>query len=184
MKALKPFEIAFVGLSNGIHEYSFLLDDEFLSCFEKTELVRAKLNGTLLLHKKNNMLDLEFVIEGDLELDCDRCLEPFWHHMDMRKMLYVKFGDKHEEQSDEVIIIPSAESHIDVAQFFYEFIILGLPGKRVHPGGKLKQNNCDAKILNQLKQYLTDKDKITKEDSTREKPADSRWDALKDLKFN
>jgi len=184
LKALKPFEIAFVGLSNGVHEFSFELNDAFFSCFTDSEVTKADLAATLIMHKKNNMLDLEFLVKGKLELTCDRCLENFWHQMDLHKMLYIKFGERFEEQSDDVIIIPSTESHIDVAQYFYEFVILELPGKRIHPGGKNKEDNCDAGIIEQLEKYLSENKEKAKENKQDDSPTDSRWDALKNLKFN
>jgi len=184
LKALKPFEIAFVGLSNGLHEFTFELKDVFFSCFADSEITKADLTATLIMHKKNNMLDLEFLVKGKLELNCDRCLETFWYQMDLQKMLYVKFGEKFEEQSDDVIIIPSTESHIDVAQYFYEFVVLGLPGKRIHPGGSIKEDHCDAGVIEQLEKYMSDRQEKDKKDKQENSPTDSRWDALKNLKFN
>jgi len=184
LKALKPFEIAFVGLSNGVHEFSFELNDSFFSCFAHSEVTKADLAATLIMHKKNNMLDLEFQVKGNLELTCDRCLENFWYQMDLQRMLYIKFGDRFEEQSDDVIIIPSTESHIDVAQYFFEFVVLGLPAKRIHPGGKNKEDKCDAGVIEQLEKYMSDKKEKDKKDKQENSPTDSRWDALKNLKFN
>ncbi|MFN3555187.1 MAG: YceD family protein [Bacteroidales bacterium] len=181
MKTLKPFEIAFVGLSTGVHEFSFDLNDDFFSFFEGSEISRAALKGTLILLKKNNMLDLEFIVEGKVELNCDRCLDPYWQSIEVKQMLYVKFGDRFEEQSDEVVIIPSTESHLEVAQYFYEYIILSLPGKRIHPGGPAPEDNCDAQSLAQLEKYLSDN---PSKENQEDKPADSRWDALNNLKFN
>jgi uncharacterized protein len=184
LKALKPFEIAFVGLSNGLHEFTFELNDAFFSCFADSEVSKADLTATLVMHKKNNMLDLEFLVKGKLELTCDRCLENYWYQMDLQKMLYIKFGERFEEQSDDVIIIPSTESHIDVAQYFFEFVVLGLPAKRVHQGGKNKEDNCDADVIEQLEKYSTDNKNKAKENKQDNSPVDSRWDALKNLKFN
>ena len=184
MKALKPFEIAFVGLSSGVHEFTYELNDAFFSCYADSEVTKANLAATLIMHKKNNMLDLEFLVKGKLELNCDRCLEAFWYQMDLHKMLYIKFGDRFEEQSDDVIIIPSTESHIDVAQYFYEFVVLGLPGKRVHPGGKNKEDNCDTGVIEQLEKYKSDNKEKAKQNKQDDSPTDSRWDALKNLKFN
>lgn len=184
MKALKPFDIAFVGLPNGVHEFLFELNDEFFACFSDSEITHARLNARFILYKKNNMLDLEFFIQGKVELGCDRCMEEYWQELDIHKMLYVKFGDKYEEQSDDVIIIPSTESHFDISQYVYEFVVLGLPAKRVHPGGNKKEDNCDPGIIEQLDEYITfgkNKGNKKEKDGT---STDSRWDALKNLKFN
>ncbi len=182
MKALKPFNIAFVGLSGGKHEFSFELDDDFFACFDDTEIVKARLTGKLILNKKSNMIDLDFYIDGQVELECDRCLEPFWHTLNLHRTLYVKFGDRREEQSDEVTIIPATESHIDVAQYFYEFIALGLPLRKVHGDNETGTPLCDPEVLSQLEKYMPGKGE--KENNKDGKPSDSRWDALKNIKFN
>ncbi len=182
MKALKPFNIAFVGLSGGEHEFGFELDDDFFACFEGAEIVNARLKGTLVLNKKTNMMDLDFYVTGEVEQECDRCLESFWQTMDIHKTLYVKFGDHHEEQDDDIIIIPATESHIDVAQYFYEFITLGLPVRRVHKDDETGKPTCDPEIINQLEKYMPQKGGNA--ENKDEKPTDARWDALKNIKFN
>lgn len=184
MKVLKPFDIAFVGLSNGKHEFAFDLNDDFFDCFESSEINSAELKGRLIMHKKSNMLDLEFFINGTAELQCDRCLENFRGHLDIHQMLYIKFGDRHEEQSDEVIIIPATQSHIDVAQYFYEFSILGLPAKKTHPQTVSGEPGCSAEILSQLEKYMSGSPDKNKKAGNADQPTDSRWDALKGLKFN
>ena len=184
MKALKPFDIAFVGLSNGKHEFTFDLNNDFFNCFENSEISLAELKGKLILHKKSNMLDLEFYIHGNAEVECDRCMDHFWCPVNIHRILYIKFGDRHDEQSDEVIIIPSTESHIDVAQYFYEFTILGLPAKKTHPQLASGEEGCNAETLKQLEKYLTDSKNRNKKGENADQPTDSRWDALKGLKFN
>jgi uncharacterized protein len=183
VKALKPFNIAFVGLSSGEHEFLFELNDEFFACFEDSQITKADLKGKLVLDKKSNMLDLYFTITGKVWVECHRCLEPFWYNMDATHMLYVKFGERKEEQSDEVIIISSSDSHIDVSQFFYEFTMLGLPARIVHEENPGEPLECDPNVLEHLEKY-----KPTASDETEgnDNPGtnDSRWDALRNIKFN
>lgn len=182
MKALKPFNIAFVGLPTGKHEFTFSLDDDFFACFDGSEVSSAKIEGKLILLKKNNMMDLLFHVTGEILLECDRCLEPLWYPLEVEKTLYVKFGDHREEQSDEVVIIPTTESHFDVSQYFYEFVVLSVPLKKVHGDNKTKEQ-CNRDILEKLQQYMPGKEKDSDDKST-DRPADSRWDALKNMKFN
>ncbi len=183
MKVLDSFEIAFVGLSHGKHTFGFELNDDFFACFERSEIVRSNAKGTLVMHKKNNMIDLEFFIRGEVQLICDRCLENFWQPLEIHQKMYVKFGDKFEEQTDEVIIIPQTESHIKVSQYFYEFTMLHLPVKRVHGEEGNNEGQCDPEILKELEKYMVDSSGNRKTDG-KDKPTDARWDALKNLKFN
>lgn len=182
MKALKPFDIAFTGLSNGKHDYFFDLDEDFFACFEGAEMTNPKLKGQLILHKKSNRLDLEFIVEGKTELICDRCLESFWHQMTIHKVLYIKFGETQEEQSDDVIVIPATRTHIDVSQYFFEFVVLQLPLRRVHPENKEGITECNPEVIAKLHTYLKSDQKPG--DGDKDQPTDSRWDALKKIKFN
>jgi uncharacterized metal-binding protein YceD (DUF177 family) len=183
LKALKPFNIPFVGLSNGKHEFSFELNEDFFDCFDNAPIENAKLEANLILNKKNNMLDLDFFIKGQIESECDRCLEAFWMKIDIHRVLYVKFGEHREEQSDEIVIIPATESHFDVSQYFYEFAILGIPARKVHEENSVDQKECDPQIIQQLEKYMPGKGNKKENDSSGE-ATDSRWDALKNLKFN
>jgi len=182
LKATKPYEIAFIGLPNGEHAFEFALNDGFFSIFGTPEFDNAQLNGKLILHKKSNRLDLEFFVDGRVNVNCDRCLENFWQDVAIHKMLYIKFGDRNEEQSDDIIIIPSTDSHINVAQYFYEFVLLGMPQKKTHSNSDTGEPLCDPKILNKLNKHSAKRQK--EENNDNNKPADSRWDPLKKLKFN
>jgi uncharacterized metal-binding protein YceD (DUF177 family) len=182
LKALKPFEIAFVGLSGGVHEFRFEIGDDFFECFEESEIIKANLQATLFLHKKNNMLDLRFEVSGNAELTCDLCMEAYMQPIQVNKEMFVKYGEHREELSDEILIIPHTESHLDVSQYFYEFIALSLPIRHVHPGGSKPEDNCDEQSLKEIQKYLVNK--ANDEFNNDEKPTDSRWDALKNLKFN
>ena len=83
------------------------------------------------------------------------------------------------EQSDEIIIIPFTESHIDISHFVYEFLHLGLPLKRVHPDTAEGNEGCDPRVVESLKKYQA-KQQQQKENNV----DDSPWKALKTLKFN
>jgi uncharacterized protein len=183
LKALKPFNIAFVGLSTGEHEFTFDLNDDFFACFDASQITKARLKGTLIMLKKPNMLDLQIKIEGQVWVECDRCLEPFWYQLDSQNDLFIKFGERKEEQSDDVIIIPTTDSHIDVSQFFYEFAMLGLPARIVHEESPGEKQQCDPLILEQLEKYKP-KNLDSSNEKNNDKPTDSRWDALKNFKFN
>ena len=112
------------------------------------------------------MLIFNFSIDGLVELPCDRCLAPMELKIGGKERLIVKFGQEWEEETEEVIIMPETDSRIDISVFIYEYIMLMLPYKRVHPED---ENLCDESMMEKLEQH------------TFEGP-DPRWDALKELK--
>lgn len=177
---LKPYNIAFTGLSLGNHSYHYDVDDSFFDCFQKTEVKEALVKIELLLEKTNSMLVLDFKLSGKVKLVCDRCSEEYWQAIDAKNRLFVKFGDSHYEQTEKIIIIPQRETHFDVSQYIYEFVHLSLPLKRVHPGGKSKADNCDPVVLKKLNELHVQ----TYENGNPKTGAVDHWEALRKLKDN
>ena len=69
----REFEIAFVGLKPGIHEYNYEITDKFFERFQQQDFSNCKANVKLTLDKKNGFMLLKFEIGGSLEATCDRC---------------------------------------------------------------------------------------------------------------
>ena len=166
MKVLKEYMIPFVGLKEGMHDYSFEVRDSFFESFEYSEIKRGKVNVKVSLERQERMLIFEFEIKGYVNIDCDRCLNEMEYPVEGNERLIVKFGQELREESEEIMVIPETDSHIDISTFIYEYIVLMLPYKRVHPEG---DEACSNEVV----------DMIDKQASIEEDP---RWDALKGLK--
>jgi len=166
MKALQEFEIPFLGLKEGIHDYAFDLDAEFFESFEYSEVKQGKVHVDVSMERHERMLVFNFSIKGIVELPCDRCLAPMELEIEGHERLIVKFGQEWMEESEEVMIMPETESRIDISSFIYEYIMLMLPYKRVHPEG---EDLCDQDVVEKLEQY-------------EESGIDPRWAALEALK--
>jgi uncharacterized protein len=175
LNPIKQYRIGFVGLSIGKHRFSFEIGPDFFLHFGEAAFEAGKVMLELELLKSNNMLELDFHFSGDVQLTCDRCLAEFPYRMELQTRLLVKFGDQYSEQTDEILIIPSTESHIDVSQFVYEFLHLGMPVKRVHPEGDDGESGCDPEVMRKLQEYQN------KPGGTDD---DSPWRVLKSLNFN
>ncbi len=179
MNPLKQYNIGFVGLSIGSHNYTFDIGPAFFLRFEEAAFDQGLVVLDLELVKSNNMITLNFRFKGKVSLACDRCLELYEQPFELQKQILVKFGDGFVEQSDEIIIIPSTESHIDVAQFVYEFLHLGLPLRRVHPDTTDGSFGCDPLVIESLKKFLVNEQQHSGSSSD-----DSPWKVLQSLKFN
>lgn len=177
MNPLKQFNIGFVGLSLGKHNFSFEIDEAFFSCFDNSEVTKGSLQFELALEKQSSMLVLDFAIMGYVELVCDHCLEVYRQPLEVQRRLYVKFGDTFSEQTDEIIVIPAGESHFDASQFVYEYIHLGLPMQHIHMDDNVPGKGCNPELVEKLNQYLLKKSPGQSGGDT------SAWEALKGLKF-
>ena len=178
MKYLSKYEIAFKGLKEGNHQFDFELDDKFFDKFENSEVKKGSLLAKVFLTKQSTLMILEFAVKGTVELMCDRCLDQYNQEIENKSKLFVKFGLEGEELSDDVIVISFDDHQINVAQFLYELVILGLPIKHVHPVKKGK-STCDPEMIKKLEEYL-----IVEDFKQNEEPVDERWNELKKLLDN
>jgi len=172
LDVLKEFTIPFMGLKDGKHEFSFQIDNTFFKHFEFADFNNASLEGKLILNKKPTFLELHFDVLGNVDLVCDVSTESFKHNVKTEFDLIVKFGIPSENNSDEILVIPDGSYQINVAQNFYEIVVLSLPLKRVHPG--IEDGTLKNEILTKLKELEP------KENNLNGKK-DPRWNKLKDL---
>ncbi len=172
MDAIKDFTLPFVGLKEGKHHFKFTIDNTFFAHFEFNDFNNALLNGELILDKKSSFLELYFDVKGTVELPCDVSMELFNYPIDADYDLIVKFGTPNSQITDEILILPEGSYQINVAQYFYEMVVLNLPLKRVHPG--IEDGTLQSEILDKLK-ALEPKETHLKGSE------DPRWNKLKDL---
>jgi uncharacterized metal-binding protein YceD (DUF177 family) len=178
VKYLSKYEIAFKGLKEGIHQFDYELDDTFFEKFENSEVKKGSVKATVLLTKQSTLMILNFTVKGSVELLCDCCLDQYNQKINNEGKLFVKFGLEEEELSDEIIVISFEDHQLNVAQFLYELIILGLPIKHVHPN-KNGKSTCDPEMIKKLGEYLVKEESVNEEE-----PVDERWNELKKLLDN
>jgi uncharacterized protein len=184
VKYLSKYEIAFKGLKEGNHQFEFELDDTFFEKFENSEVKKGSLKAKVLLTKQSTLMILNFTVKGSVELMCDRCLDLYNQKINNKSQLFVKFGIEEEEMSEEIIVVSFEDHQLNVAQYLYELVILGLPIKHVHLN-KNGKSTCDPEMINKLSEYLVSKDSVTDEEPVAdEEPIDERWIELKKLLDN
>jgi len=176
MNYLSKYEIAFKGLKEGIHRFEYELDVKFFEQFESSEVKKGSLKAEVILTKQSTLMIFEFSVKGTAELLCDRCLDNYNQKVSNKSKLYIKFGSEGEVLSEDVIVISQDDYQINVAQYIYELIILGLPIKHIHPVNKNGQSACDPEMITKLNEYLVIETEIEQQE-----PVDERWNELKKL---
>src|SRR5437868_12805644 len=73
MSNRREFEIAFVGLKPGVHEYDYQVNDRFFEEYQEQDFRNMQAHVRLLLEKSNSFMILRFQIGGKAEVTCDRC---------------------------------------------------------------------------------------------------------------
>lgn len=146
-------KIGIRGLSNGKHTFSFKVDGSFFEAYESDIVSDADLDVNALIVKENGRMSLDLGITGEVTVKCDRCLADLKIPVDVRVPFSVMFSscaeDAEEGISDEVILLDSSSSEIDLSQTVYDYVNLALPIKKVHPEG-----GCDPVMMEKLKGIL------------------------------
>jgi len=159
------------GLKEGHHTIDFEIDKEFFEKFEVSEVKEGSLIADIEMDKRSSHLDLVIKISGSVRISCDRCLEMFSQPVSCENRILVKFGKNFEDTDPDILSIPADEYELDLQQHIYEFIMLALPIKRVHPVDKNGESTCDPVMLKKLEELITEGDEEN----------DPRWDELKKL---
>ena len=172
MKDLKQFNIPFVGLSEGNHDFNYKIENEFFEYFNFDEFKSVDIDVTLSFLKKTTLLELVFKAKGTVEVPCDVTTEMYHQKIKATLPLVVKFGPEFNDDNEEILILSYDAYQLNVAQYIYEMIILAVPNKKVHP--KVLDGTMESETLKKLKELEI------KEENTAEE-ADPRWDKLKNL---
>jgi uncharacterized metal-binding protein YceD (DUF177 family) len=155
MKHNREFEIAFVGLKPGEHNYDFTVTDSFFETFEKPEFWNANIDVKIILDKKANALLLKFYINGKAIVSCDRCAEDLeltlWDEFELLvNIIDDELVAKKNENDAEVAYIGKSESILDITSWIFEFITLCLPIQRVHGDDQNGKSYCNPTVIDFL----------------------------------
>jgi len=174
MNYLSQYTIPFSGLKEGKHLFDFTADQRFFAGFEESEIEKGSVNIQVELEKRSTYLRLTFMLEGEVELICDRCLEAYLQPIKSRNIMLVKFSETETDDGDEVIYIHPGSYQVEVAKLIYEFIVLSIPIRHVHPDDQDGNSLCDPEMLKKLDEYKAN-------DLTEINPMDPRWNDLKKI---
>lgn len=154
MKPLREFEIAFVGLKPGEHTFEYQITDSFFENYGPQDFTNCNATVKLILEKNINFFLLKFEVGGTATVNCDRCGQPFelrlWDDFNQVVKMVDNPEEMIEEEDADVAYISKTESHLNVAEWIYEFINLSIPMQRIHPDNSEGKSGCDPKILEML----------------------------------
>ena len=88
------FIIPLNGLAAGKNEFFLKAGKEFFETFENEEILNADLQIRILVEKSGRYIGVDCDIEGDVIVECDRCLDPLEMPIDVQVRLSVKFGQE------------------------------------------------------------------------------------------
>jgi uncharacterized metal-binding protein YceD (DUF177 family) len=167
----KHYLIKFGGLPVGTHEFEFRINGSFFEQFNESEITEADIDVTVILLKQNHLMQMEFEINGTVNLACDRCLISYDFPVRASEKLVIKYGNE-EESTDEIIAVNESSGEADISHYLFEYITLALPSRRV-PCEVDEEFECDYETLNKLNESSTEEEV---------KDANPVWEELNKLK--
>lgn len=177
MKEVKKYDVNIYHLKEGEHQYQFEIEDSFFQMFEGSLVHHGKVQVSLVLEKRSTFIELLFNSQGHYQLICDRSLQEFDHPLSSENKVILKFGDENKEIDEDIYMILPDTQKLNLAQWIYEFIMLTVPMKKIHPDLADELDDVEfGKIV-----YSSEEDSIA-EDKVDD--IDPRWLKLKDLGNN
>ncbi len=182
MANMREYEIAFVGLKHGAHEFSYKLNNQFFKDYEANAAENIEALVKLILDKHTGFMLLKFIVGGNADVNCDRCGNPLtvdlWDEFNM----VIKLADDPEKLNDEeedpdLFYIARSESHIDVKNWLYEFVMLSIPTQKICGNDLTGKSLCNEDVLKKL-------DELSVKGDTRGENANSIWKGLDKFKEN
>ncbi len=170
---MSAYYIAFKGLSPGKHEFDYKIDSRFFELFENSFVDDGNVEARVILNKDNSVYTLDFQFDGYLSLLCDRCLELYRQPVSYETRTFLKFGNEYQEDGDEIIWLTPEDHQVNVGQLIYEYIVLSIPVRHVHPNSADGKSLCNPEMLNKLKQLIKE---------TSELHQDDRWNKLNKIR--
>ena len=155
MNMRRNFEIAFVGLKPGIHEFEYEIDDKFFAEYQQQDFRHCVAHVKLALEKNNGFMLLKFEVGGKLEVTCDRCGNELPMDLWDEFNIVVKMVEDPElmndqEEDPDVYYISKGASHLRVSDWIYEFINLSIPMQRMCLEKDMGGPYCNKEVLAML----------------------------------
>ena len=152
----REYEIAFVGLKPGLHEYNFEVDDKFFQDYKQADFANCLAKIRLTLEKNTSFLMLKFEVGGNVNVLCDRCGNnlgmDLWDEFNMVVKLVENPDEMNATEEDpDVYYISRTESHLKVADWIYEFVSLSIPMQRSCKEEEVGGPQCNTEVLEMLK---------------------------------
>jgi len=169
VKVKEKYSVDIFRLKPGIHTYTFPVTDDFFANFDNSPVDKASGKVDLELNKQDSLIEATLHFDVNIPLVCDRSLRDYKHLVNEDHLLHFKFGEEEAKIDEDVYMITTATQRIDFSQFIYEFIILAVPMKKIHP-----DLDDDEEVIYQSE---SENDEDRSDD-----PVDPRWEALKKLK--
>ncbi|MFY0600453.1 MAG: DUF177 domain-containing protein [Cyclobacteriaceae bacterium] len=173
-RELREFQINIYNLSNKLHEFEFEISNKLFENQEFSLIEKGTGQCKLALEKSETMMNLHFSIEAEVELICDRSLDPFLYPISLEEDIVIKFGEDDYVLSEDVVVIRKDSPSINIENYLYEFLSVAVPMKKLHP--RFGDDDDQPDLI------YSSSDGDSESEKEQDDVLDPRWEALKKLK--
>ena len=139
----KDYSIDYKGLSVGCHEFDFVIDGLFFQEKEADRIVDAQLNAKVVVEKSGRQMEVSLLIDGTLNVECDRCLDVFEMPLHIEQPFVVKSAGQSCEDDQDVLWLSPEDDSLDLTDYIYDTVCLSLPFQVVHPNPE----DCNQDVI-------------------------------------
>ena len=157
----REYDIAFVGLKPGIHDFNYQVTDKFFANYKEIDPATLGFNNCyasvkVSLEKNTSFMLLKFEIGGSVSVICDRCGNTLpldlWDEFNVVVKQVENPDEMNQDEEDaDIFYISRTESHIHLADWIYEFVLLSIPNQRMCSEEEMGGAQCNKEILAMLK---------------------------------
>jgi uncharacterized metal-binding protein YceD (DUF177 family) len=164
----REFDLPFVGLKPGDHEYTYNIEDKFFTDYQQPDFTNCHAVVKLNLEKNTSFMMLKFEVGGKVDVICDRCGNTLtldlWDEFNMIVKLVDNPDEMNETEEDpDIYYISRTESHLHLGEWIYEFVTLSVPMQRMCAEDEVGGPQCNKEVLEMLR-------KMREENENREGP--------------
>jgi len=152
----REYEIAFVGLKPGLHEFHYEVGEKFFKDYQQADFTDCSAIVKLTLEKNTSFLILKFEVGGKVDVMCDRCGNnlkmELWDEFNMVVKLVENPDEMNATEEDpDIYYISRTESYLHIADWIYEFVSLSIPMQRRCDDEEMGGPQCNKEVLEVLK---------------------------------
>ncbi len=151
----RNYEIAFVGLQQGIHNFEYSIEDSFFEAYHQQDFTNCKAIVNVSLEKNTGFMQLKFAVSGSVQAICDRCGNDLPVTLWDDFVLIVKLVENPDqmnadEEDPDVFYIGRQEGLLDIKDFIFEFVNLSIPNQKMCATDEAGNETCNKKALEML----------------------------------
>ncbi len=158
------------GITDKMTTFQYTLNDAYFEAIGASDITNGNVICDLVVRKAETFFELNFYIEGTVQVQCDRCLDVMNQYIHTDNQLIVKLGEEYSEDDDFITIVED-DGVLDVSWFIYEFIALSIPVQHVHDA-----DECNAEMMRLLNEHS-----LIGKEAEEEVIVDPRWSKLSGL---